>query len=208
MGRRQRFLRRPRRAATTPAPVRSPRTRGTAPSGSWCSGETGCTRGTRASSSARQAAPTIELAFVDLAGFRAFNNRYGQDMGDEVLRAFAEEIGALPTSRAVRDGGDEFLIVGTPTRSGIDRDVRALCASWPERFRRRFGTGAPPVAARILVGEARAKDLGGLPRTPRACAQRAEARTQGRAVRGTRRASALAARGGSGGRHHASTAVE
>jgi len=105
---------------------------------------------------------TVELAFVDLAGFRAFNNRYGQDMGDEVLRAFAEEIGALPTSRAVRDGGDEFLIVGTPTRSGIDRDVRALCASWPERFRRRFGTGAPPVAARILVGEARAKDLGGL----------------------------------------------
>ena len=105
---------------------------------------------------------TVELAFLDLAGFRAFNNRYGQDMGDEVLRAFAEEIGALPTSRAVRDGGDEFLIVGTPTRSGIDRDVRALCASWPERFRRRFGTGAPPVAARILVGEARAKDLGGL----------------------------------------------
>jgi GGDEF domain-containing protein len=104
----------------------------------------------------------VELAFLDLAGFRAFNNRYGQDMGDEVLAEFARAIGSLPTSRAVRDGGDEFLIVGTPTHGDLEADVRALTEAWPERFRRRFGADAPPVVARVLVGRGRARELGAL----------------------------------------------
>jgi GGDEF domain-containing protein len=105
---------------------------------------------------------TVELAFLDLAGFRAFNNRYGQDMGDEVLKALAEALGSLASSRAVRDGGDEFLIVGTPTRSALDADLRALFRSWPERFRKRFGSDAPPVAARVMVVEGRGRELGPL----------------------------------------------
>ncbi len=104
----------------------------------------------------------VELAFLDLAGFRAFNNRFGQDMGDAVLGDLASAIGSLPVSRAVRDGGDEFLIIGTPTHAGLDADVRSLLRSWPERFRRRFGADAPPVAARVLVGEARGGELGAL----------------------------------------------
>jgi GGDEF domain-containing protein len=107
----------------------------------------------------------LELGFLDLAGFRAFNNRYGQDMGDEVLKALAETLGSLASSRAVRDGGDEFLIVGTPTHAGLDSDLRALFREWPERFRRRFGSDAPPVAARVIVGEARGRELGPLRET-------------------------------------------
>jgi GGDEF domain-containing protein len=105
-------------------------------------------------------ASEVELAFLDLAGFRAFNNRFGQDMGDEVLAEFAGALGTLGASRAVRDGGDEFLIVGTPTHAGLEADLRALCRAWPERFLRRFGSDAPPVAARVLVGSAPGRELG------------------------------------------------
>jgi GGDEF domain-containing protein len=83
-------------------------------------------------------------------------------MGDEVLAEFAGAIGTLGASRAVRDGGDEFLIVGTPTHAGLEADVRELCRAWPERFLRRFGSDAPPVVARVLVGSARGRDLGAL----------------------------------------------
>ncbi len=105
------------------------------------------------------AAAPAELAFVDLAGFRAFNNAFGQDMGDAVLRAFAEEIAQVAGTAAVRDGGDEFLLVGAPSRAGLRADLDAFRTAWPARFRERFGTEAPPVAPRILVGHTRGARL-------------------------------------------------
>lgn len=98
------------------------------------------------------AAARTDLAFIDLAGFRAFNNAFGQDRGDLVLRAFAQEIAALPGARAVRDGGDEFLVIGAPTKEGLDAQLQAMAQAWPARFHARFGEGVPPVAPRILVG--------------------------------------------------------
>jgi GGDEF domain-containing protein len=77
-------------------------------------------------------ATRTDLAFIDLIGFRAFNNAYGQERGDEVLRAFADALGTLPAARPIRDGGDEFLVVGQ---------------------------GVPPVAPRILIARARAGAL-------------------------------------------------
>jgi hypothetical protein len=50
----------------------------------------------------------------------------------------------------VRDGGDEFLVVGAPTRTGLAEALDAFRRAWPARFRARFGEGAP-VASRILV---------------------------------------------------------
>lgn len=101
----------------------------------------------------------VELAFIDLIGFRAFNNRHGQDLGDAVLARFGEAISTLPTSRAIRDGGDEFLIVGAPTRGLLDRDLEAFLDRWPRAFRDAFGDTAAPVAPRVLVTSGRAGDL-------------------------------------------------
>jgi GGDEF domain-containing protein len=96
----------------------------------------------------------VELGFIDLIGFRAFNNRYGQAQGDEVLRLFAE---ALPSGSvcSVRDGGDEFLLLGAPNGGALDAEVSALQRRWPAKFRARFGDDASPVLARALVTRGR-----------------------------------------------------
>jgi GGDEF domain-containing protein len=99
------------------------------------------------------------IAFVDLAGFRNFNNRHGQERGDAVLFEFARALEELKSARAIRDGGDEFLIVGAPERVGLDQDIDTLRREWPRRFQAVFGAEIQPVAPRILVGCVRGDSL-------------------------------------------------
>lgn len=94
---------------------------------------------------------STEMAFIDLAGFRVFNNRYGQDRGDDVLRAFADALVELRGSAVIRDGGDEFVIIGAPCRRGLQDDMESFRMSWPGRFAATFGDDVPTVAPRILV---------------------------------------------------------
>jgi GGDEF domain-containing protein len=100
----------------------------------------------------------VELGFIDLIGFRAFNNRYGQAQGDEVLRLFAD---ALPCRSpcSVRDGGDEFLLIGPPGGDKLERAIRDVQHQWPARFHARFGREASPVLARALVARSRGRSL-------------------------------------------------
>lgn len=93
----------------------------------------------------------VELGFIDLVGFRAFNNRFGQERGDEVLAAFARELDALDAVRAVRDGGDEFILVSAPEGRGLRALLEGFRRDWPARFQQQFGADVPPVAPRILV---------------------------------------------------------
>jgi diguanylate cyclase (GGDEF)-like protein len=102
----------------------------------------------------------LEVAFIDLIGFRTFNNRFGQAAGDEVLQAFAEELQRVSSVAVIRDGGDEFLVIGAPTRTGLGRDLDAFRKLWPARFRLRFGTEVPTVAPRIVIGDATGGRLG------------------------------------------------
>ncbi len=93
----------------------------------------------------------VELAFLDLARFGEFNNAAGMAMGDEVLRRFAAELRTLPDAVAIRDGGDEFIILGSPTATGLRERLEGLppgpvAGGLPERLRlrgRRRG-GADP----------------------------------------------------------------
>lgn len=101
---------------------------------------------------------STELAFIDLIGFRAFNNHHGQDLGDAVLEAFAAAVAELAGARAIRDGGDEFLLVGAPGAHGMEERLQDFLKSWPLRFRDRFGD-ATPVAPRVLVTSAPAGAL-------------------------------------------------
>jgi GGDEF domain-containing protein len=102
----------------------------------------------------------LDVAFIDLIGFRAFNNRFGQASGDEVLKVFADELQRVPSVAVIRDGGDEFLVIGAPTRADLGRDLDAFRKLWPARFRQRFGDEVPAVAARIVVGHTIGKGLG------------------------------------------------
>lgn len=101
----------------------------------------------------------VELAFIDLVGFRAFNNRFGQDRGDEVLRVFARELDSISSTRAIRDGGDEFLLLGAPTRTGLEAAIDEFRRAWPARFAATFGGDVPPVAPRVLLGHTRGAAL-------------------------------------------------
>ncbi len=105
----------------------------------------------------------VEVAFIDLAGFGAWNTTYGMRMGDEVLGAFGEGLRTVSGCQAVRDGGDEFVLIGAPTGSGLAGRLATFQGEWRERFRSRFqavgGGSIAPVRPRILVTTVAARDL-------------------------------------------------
>ena len=102
----------------------------------------------------------VELAFSDLVRFRDFNNRFGQDMGDRVLRFFATTLAGVGAALPIRDGGDEFMVVGAPTRTGLLDDLLELCSAWPARFHDEFGSDVPAVAPRFVVATTSGRELG------------------------------------------------
>lgn len=56
--------------------------------------------------------PPFSVAMVDIDFFKKFNDTYGHDVGDEVLRFIAKELQKTSgNSRAYRYGGEEFTIV-------------------------------------------------------------------------------------------------
>ncbi len=97
----------------------------------------------------------IEIAFIDLAGFGAWNTRFGQALGDRVLRSFARVLDGIPGTVSTREGGDEFVVLGAPTASGLQPLIERACRTWQTRFRAEYGTELAPVRPRILVSETR-----------------------------------------------------
>jgi GGDEF domain-containing protein len=91
----------------------------------------------------------IDVAFIDLAGFGAFNNSFGMAEGDRVLRTFAQAITRIPGAMAIRDGGDEFIVLGTPTASGLAGRMATFRSTWADEFATTYGNGV--VAPRILT---------------------------------------------------------
>ncbi|HSK52942.1 MAG TPA: diguanylate cyclase [Clostridia bacterium] len=92
----------------------------------------------------------IDMAFIDLAGFGAFNTANGQAAGDEVLRVLGRALANLPDCQALRDGGDEFIVVGAPTHDGLEAALDRFRRAWPGILGAAMG-GAPPVPCRIVV---------------------------------------------------------
>lgn len=54
---------------------------------------------------------TIGLMFIDIDDFKIYNDKYGHEVGNEVLKTVATKLNEIPHALCVRWGGDEFAIV-------------------------------------------------------------------------------------------------
>ena len=100
-----------------------------------------------------------DIAFVDLAGFGSFNTDNGQAKGDDVIGAFGRALARIPASRAIRDGGDEFILIGAPGDSSLYERLDAFRATWLAEFIQTFGSEPNPVRPRITVSRSLGREL-------------------------------------------------
>ena len=111
---------------------------------------------------------TYSIAMVDVDHFKRFNDTYGHDTGDEVLRMVAGRLAEVGGGgRAFRFGGEEFAIV-FPARNAADcvRHLEALRAAiqrssfmvrGPDRSERRRDERRYTKPGRHPVGSARTR---------------------------------------------------
>ena len=94
------------------------------------------------------------LLFFDLDGFKAINDHYGHDSGDEFLVQLGEFFNGIPMlkNRMYRHGGDEFvaLIDGSVTKDNI----RSLVNFIHERFKRTWSLEKGQISCNTSVGVA------------------------------------------------------
>lgn len=74
---------------------------------------------------AERGGQVFALAFLDLNGFKQINDTHGHDAGDEVLKAVAARLhaGLRATDTAARMGGDEFVVLLSPTQGSSEADL-------------------------------------------------------------------------------------
>lgn len=88
-----------------------------------------------------QRAPNFvgSLLLFDLDKFKAINDRYGHEKGDEVLQDFAAEIKAelRRDDRLFRLGGDEFAVLvphGLEASVKVQHRVTTMCRRWSNKW--------------------------------------------------------------------------
>lgn len=79
------------------------------------------------------------LCLIDLNDFKQANDQYGHDVGDEVLRRFADQISAAIDGKGflARIGGDEFAIIveRQDTWHDIEQDLKDLLSDFKIEIR-------------------------------------------------------------------------
>ncbi|MEE3488575.1 MAG: diguanylate cyclase [Bulleidia sp.] len=70
----------------------------------------------------------LVLIAIDLNNFKSFNDIYGHDNGDVLLRSFADELDQLAgkRGRTARNGGDEFQILLKDPEDGWEKEFNAF----------------------------------------------------------------------------------
>jgi diguanylate cyclase (GGDEF)-like protein len=88
----------------------------------------------------------MSIVFIDIDHFKAVNDTHGHDVGDDVLRTFADVLaaGIRQSDRLVRWGGEEFLIVCSMT------DVHQATAL-AEKLRRQLHRTVWPAGLRMTA---------------------------------------------------------
>ncbi len=103
----------------------------------------------------------LTVAVIDVDRFKHFNDHYGHDMGDRVLRSMAAALlrGIRSGDLACRYGGDEFvcLLVGTTAAEAQARFVQLMAQA---RVGEDLGAGAMPERVTFTIGLASAPESG------------------------------------------------
>lgn len=109
--------------------------------------------------SAASEAEPVALIILDLDYFKQVNDRYGHDVGDKVLSAFATMLGdsLQGAEMAFRYGGEEFLVVLPST--GRDRALER-CARWRQELASHRFAEMKDAALSFSAGIALAPDAG------------------------------------------------
>ncbi len=102
----------------------------------------------------RRSGKSAAVLFVDLDGFKAVNDRYGHQLGDELLVAVARRLGAhlRAGDTLARLHGDEFVILCEDLGSGLEADTIAERAS--DEFDRPFSLAGAEVVLSASIGVA------------------------------------------------------
>lgn len=81
------------------------------------------------------ASPAVAVAVLDLDEFKDINDRFGHQVGDEVLAEVARRLhaGSGPGDLVARTGGEEFMLVWTAARGAeaAGEQIRTLVGSCP-----------------------------------------------------------------------------
>ncbi len=82
---------------------------------------------------AEQPNAVLAIAIVDIDHFKSFNDRYGHQTGDDVLKVFATMLQESldPSDSVFRWGGEEFLVLMPQTSR---QKVEERCAEWKARL--------------------------------------------------------------------------
>jgi diguanylate cyclase (GGDEF)-like protein len=105
-------------------------------------------------------ATSVAVLFVDIDGFKAINDSFGHQAGDELLVALAQRFGAIVGDDGVlaRLGGDEFLVIVRPDNAVAVADHLLVAASQPFNLT----TGDVSVSGSFGIATAAADGIGEL----------------------------------------------
>ncbi len=95
----------------------------------------------------------LALLFIDLDGFKAVNDRYGHDAGDEVLRHVAQRLRATvrQNDSVLRLAGDEFMVLLEGQPCTLD-DARTVAQKLVAELSRPMELGAATVQIGASIG--------------------------------------------------------
>ena len=91
------------------------------------------------------------VLMIDLDGFKAVNDRFGHQVGDQVLAAFADRLTAAlrASDTAARLGGDEFAVI---CERSAPHDADALVDRLHALLEQPLDLGGTPVTVRCSIG--------------------------------------------------------
>ncbi|MES0872702.1 sensor domain-containing protein [Sinimarinibacterium thermocellulolyticum] len=101
---------------------------------------------------AQRGARMLGVFFLDLDRFKAINDEYGHEVGDQVLRAVADRLRAVvrPSDTVARLSGDEFVLLTPGLRSA--EDAALLAHKVLERFAQPLDLPGLSITCRPSIG--------------------------------------------------------